>query len=529
MAGNNIGGSSEAARVAQLLQFVQEQHTQNTTALSQEEKSRAAAMALLAEIGGGSVNETDLLFEGGKFVLPAQYKGRVREAISFLENHERQQGEFHDYNKHFNYRPYDVAHATNAALKEAFGSTGLGETVQTMFGPEYPEFVEVPLDAKGNSVQVPWGRVAFPPLGPGSYLNIGANMNREKGPLGYVSVHAPRGAKAQVEGLFKVVEKQLKEHSIYRGKALIGGDQTMPNFLDVRKVNPAHVIYSDDVLQQLNANVWALIEHTDLMRTLGESLKRAVLLEGPYGTGKSLAAFLTAQRAEANGWTFLFVRPGDDLDAAMRTAQLYAPAVVFFEDIDVISEAGDPAKVSKLLDSFDGIGAKGAEVIAILTTNRKDKIHKGMLRPGRLDAVISINALDKIGVEKLIAAKVPEGMILELNYDAIYESFKEFTPAFAAEAISRAKRYAVARTGAAPDFLDTDDFVGAAKSLGAQLKLMHEADEEKTTPTLDQALRHVVADVVEAVQFVDEEGDKAKVYGPNEHVESLKVDRDTLV
>jgi transitional endoplasmic reticulum ATPase len=278
------------------------------------------------------------------------------------------------------------------------------------------------------------------------------------------------------------------------------------------------------VLTQLKTNVWSLIEHTDLMRELGESLKRAVLLEGPYGTGKSLAAFLTAQKAEANGWTFLFVKPGDDLDAAMRTAQLYAPAVVFFEDIDVIGEAGDPARVSKLLDSFDGIGAKGAEVVAILTTNRKDKIHKGMLRPGRLDAVISINHLDQVGVEKLIKAHVAGDMLRVMDYSKIFEAFQGFTPAFAKEAISRAKRYAIAREGGKPSFLTTSDFIGAAKSLTPQLELMHAADEEKTSPSLDKALREVVADVLDEVQFVDEDGDKTRAA----YAEGLGVDREEL-
>ncbi len=524
---SEINGSSAAAK---LISMVQQAHTAQSTELSQEEASRKAAMALLAQIGGGTIGEDDLTFEGGKFILPAQYKGRVNEAISFLQAHQKQQGQYHDYKKTFNYRPYDVANAVNEALKEAFGSSGHGQTIQTMFGPIHPEFVEVHTGVH-TTVQVPYEQVAFPPLGSDATLYITQTSSREKGWLGHVTVHAPRAAKVVVEGFFKVVEKHLTERSIYRGKALVGGDQVMPQFLDVRKVNPEHVIYSDDVLQQLNANVWSLIEHTDLMRELGESLKRAVLLEGPYGTGKSLAAFLTAQKCEANGWTFLFVRPGDNLDQAMKTAQLYAPAVVFFEDIDVIGDAGDPAKVSKLLDSFDGIGAKGAEVIAVLTTNRKDKIHKGMLRPGRLDAVITIHQLDQAGIEKLIKAKVPNDMIaLGLDYAEIHEAFKEFTPAFAAEAISRAKRYAIARTGGKPDYLDTSDFVGAAKSLLPQLQLMQEAAEEKSTPTLDNALRSVVADVVDQVQFIDSDPAKTDVYsGGGDNAEGLKVDREKLV
>ncbi|MDP9611567.1 AAA family ATPase [Streptomyces demainii] len=515
-------------QIADILTAIQQQHTRQATELSPEEASQRAAMALLAEIGGGRVSESDLVFEGQRFILPEQYRGNVREARRFLERWEEQQSTQHNYSKVFRYRPYDVAHAVTLALKEAFGTTGVGETIQTFFGPQPPQFVDVPTGIT-SSVQVPWGTTAFPPLGPDAQIEIEATRDREAGLLGAVEILAPRAVKAQVDGLFKLIEKHLKASSIYRGKALEGGDQLTPRFLDLRKVDASKVVYSDDVLQQLDANVWSLIEHTPLMRELGEPLKRAVLLEGPYGTGKSLAAFLTAQKAEANGWTFLRVRPGDNLDDAMRTAQLYAPAVVMFEDIDVVAEAGDPARISKLLDSFDGIGAKGSEVIAILTTNRKDRIHKGMLRPGRLDAVISINSLDQHGVERLIKAKVPADMLRVIDYATVYEAYEGFTPAFASEAISRTMRYAIAREGKKPHFLSTTDFVGAAQSLRPQLELMAAADEEKTTPTADQALRALVADVVDATKFVDADGDAAHVYGPEENVSGMEVDREALV
>ncbi|NJP50105.1 ATP-binding protein [Streptomyces sp. SBST2-5] len=512
----------------QVLAMVQEAHTQAATALSQEEAARTAVMSLLAQVGGTTVGEKDLIFEGSKFVLPEQYEGKIGEAIDFLDRYRKQQGKTHEYSKIFRYRPYDVAHALTLALQEVFGSTGMGESWTDMFGQEHPpQFIEVPTGVN-TSVQVPWDLVAMPILGPEATIEVGYTRDRDLGMLGKLSIRAPRGVKAQVEGLFKVIEKHLSVSSLYKGKALIGGDALVPAFLDVRKVNPAHVIYSDDVLQQLNTNIWALIEHTDLMRELGEVLKRAVLLEGPYGTGKSLAAFLTAQKCVEHGWTFLFVKPGDDLDAAMRTAQLYAPAVVFFEDIDVIGEAGDPARVSKLLDSFDGIGAKGAEVVAILTTNRKDKIHKGMLRPGRLDAVISINYLDQAGVEKLIKAHVPADMLRVMDYGKVFEAFADFTPAFAKEAISRAKRYAIAREGGKPRFLTTSDFIGAANSLKPQLDLMHAAEEEKATPTVDKAFREVVADVIDAMRPVDSDGGAAQIYGAEEDVAGFEVDREEL-
>src|SRR6185436_54082 len=97
--------------------------------------------------------------------------------------------------------------------------------------------------------------------------------------------------------------------------------------------------------------VWTLLEHTQRMRELGMPLKRAVLFEGDYGTGKTLGAFLTAQIAVDNGWSFHYCRPGrDNIEEVMQTARLYQPSVVFFEDVDTLTESGDRDTVSRLLD-----------------------------------------------------------------------------------------------------------------------------------------------------------------------------------
>jgi SpoVK/Ycf46/Vps4 family AAA+-type ATPase len=63
-------------------------------------------------------------------------------------------------------------------------------------------------------------------------------------------------------------------------------------------------------------------------------LKRGVLLEGPYGTGKTLTAFVTAKKCVENGWTFIMLDRVAALKEALTFARMYAPAVVFAEDID---------------------------------------------------------------------------------------------------------------------------------------------------------------------------------------------------
>src|SRR3990167_10320825 len=94
-------------------------------------------------------------------------------------------------------------------------------------------------------------------------------------------------------------------------------------------------------------------------RELGLPLKRAILLDGTYGTGKSLAGYLTARVAETNGWTFLMARPGrDNFLQVMQTARLYQPAVVFFEDAETVTGYESNDLINQVLDTFDGIQSK---------------------------------------------------------------------------------------------------------------------------------------------------------------------------
>jgi transitional endoplasmic reticulum ATPase len=240
------------------------------------------------------------------------------------------------------------------------------------------------------------------------------------------------------------------------------------------------------------------------MRREGISLKRAILLHGPYGTGKTSTGQLTALEATANGWTFISAKAGRDKpEDVLRTARLYMPAVVFVEDIDTATSSGESQEVTKFLDAFDGIASKGGELIAVMTTNHISKIHKGMLRPGRLDAVVEIAALDRPGIERLIKAVVAPSKLAEgVDYDAVAAEMDGFLPAFIRESITRAVTFAIGRLEGATNYtIDTPDLVRAAHSLKPQLAALNDAGEGVTTPTLDLALAEVVRDATKSLQL----------------------------
>lgn len=477
--------------------------------MSEQSKIEARIRESLAALGGAAFGDEDIIFQGKKLVVPE--KMNLQDCVDFIEKRIAEEEQKTYYERTFMYRPMDGAYCTWKALTDHFGSVShRSQTVQTMFGPKKapPAMVDIPV-GPNRIEQVPWGNFEIPFL-PGLVLELGTKHDAEYGALFHIQGQGPKKYRYEVEGIFKLVARALEENSIYRGQAVTGKET--PDFIDLSGIDPAKVTYSEEVMQQLGANVWSLIRYSQAFRDEQLPLKRAVLMHGPYGTGKTLAAMLTAQECVRYGWTFLYARPGrDDLTFVMQTARLYQPACVFFEDMDIVA---DPDKsegddITQLLDLFDGLTAKNTEIQVILTTNHVDKIHKGMTRPGRLDAVIEIGALDGHGIEKLVRAVVPvEQMAHDIDFEPIIAAMSDpetgeadFMPAFVKEAADRTRRYAIARSGGDVENLEltTEDFVQAAEGLRPQLNLMREAKDIVSRDPLSVVLQRDVGKKVDEV------------------------------
>lgn len=474
-----------------------------STKRTEHELARDEMLRALDAIGAKTIGEDGLVFQGNKFILPLTMNGRVSDAIRYLEEYqETQETKFH-FSRNFNYRPWDGANAFDRAMKRVFGTAGVGKSIRTMFGEIPPQYREIAV-GPNETRQVPWGRVAFSPIE--AEFTLGATRVENYGIVFELSASAPRKYRTHVQAFFQVVEQELRENSIYKGQAITGGGE--PNFLDTAAIDPEQVVYTPDVLVQLETNMWSLLRYTDNMRRNGISLKRAVLVEGPYGTGKTMAGMLTAKEAVAAGWTFILARPGqDDLMEVLETAQLYAPAVVWYEDIDTIGKGHSDMQISRLLDVLDGITNKGTEVLAGFTTNHAHKIQKGVLRPGRLDAVIHIGHLDGPRFERLVRATVPADGLGEVDFEKVGAAFDGLLPAFAKEAINRAMQYSMARNGGELAPINTDDLVNAAAGLRPQLAMMERAHEGVREDTLTTTFQKLFDGRLDGVRLLDEDGD----------------------
>lgn len=482
------------------------------TSISGMSASDMASLMVMAALSRGTqITGDEIKFhdDGSKdIVLPrdATYEW----AIDTLQRKMREQETVVSFTRTYTYRPDDGAHAAAIVLKELYGLT-IGKATETFFGSRLPELRTITIGF-GKTEQVPWGLIEIPSL-PGAQIRLTESEHEHHGPVFAVKVDAARKHKAEIEKLFDAIETKLKTGSIYRGHALVGA-RTL-EFMDLTEFDAAKIVFSSAVTETLNNALYGAIRNAKAMAADGIPIKRSILLYGPYGTGKSSVGQITGQIAERYGFTFLQARTGEDNVAdVLRTARMYEPAVVFIEDIDNQTSTANPQDVAKLLETFDGITAKGSKVIMVMTTNKIDDIHAGMLRPGRLDYIVEIANLDRQGCEGLIRAIVDPGKLAaDVDFDKVYEQMTEFEPAFVKATADRAKTWALNRTGGKRTYkLTTADLAGAAQSLHPQLARLRNAQEGIPEPTLDVAFRRMAqdaaADAVAEMPIHDNYGDR---------------------
>lgn len=168
---------------------------------------------------------------------------------------------------------------------------------------------------------------------------------------------------------------------------------------------------------------------------IGAKLPKGALLVGPPGTGKTLLAKAVAGEANVpffsqSGSAFveMFVGMGAGrVRDLFKEAEEKAPCIIFIDEIDAIGKSRDSGLASsndereqtlnQLLAEMDGFDStKGIVIFA--ATNRPEVLDKALLRPGRFDRRIIVDAPDLKGREDILkvhAKDVKMGDDVELS------------------------------------------------------------------------------------------------------------------
>lgn len=169
----------------------------------------------------------------------------------------------------------------------------------------------------------------------------------------------------------------------------------------------------DSAKQELREAVEWPLKYPDNFEKFGVRPPKGVLIYGPPGTGKTLLAKAVANESQSN---FIAVKGPELLSKwvgesekgvreVFRKARQTAPTVIFFDEIDALastrggggSDSGVTQRVvNQLLTEIDGM-EELQDVAVIAATNRADILDPALVRPGRFDRHIKVDAPDEKG------------------------------------------------------------------------------------------------------------------------------------
>src|SRR5690554_5897402 len=201
------------------------------------------------------------------------------------------------------------------------------------------------------------------------------------------------------------------------------------------KVSFDDVAGADEAIEELH-EIKEFLTDPARFQAVGARIPKGVLLYGPPGTGKTLLARAVAGEANVpfysiSGSDFveMFVGVGASrVRDLFKEAKENSPAIIFVDEIDAVGRhrgsgmgGGHDEReqtLNQLLVEMDGFDVK-TNVILIAATNRPDILDPALLRPGRFDRQIGVDAPDKNGRLRILEVHskgkpLAEGVDLEV-------------------------------------------------------------------------------------------------------------------
>ncbi len=273
-------------------------------------------------------------------------------------------------------------------------------------------------------------------------------------------------------GLWVFLLRQLqaggtRAFSFGKSKAkLLAGDTPKLTFADVAGADEAKVELQEII---------EFLKDPGKFTRLGGRLPKGALLVGPPGTGKTLLAKAVAGEA---GRPFFSMSGSDFVEmfvgvGASRVRDLFvqgkknAPCIIFIDEIDAVGRhrgaglgGGHDEReqtLNQLLVEMDGFESNDG-VILIAATNRPDVLDPALLRPGRFDRQIVVDAPDVRGREGILRVhtrKIP--LAADVSLDTIARGTPGMAGADLANLVNEAALLAARRNKSLVDMQDFED------------------------------------------------------------------------
>ena len=278
---------------------------------------------------------------------------------------------------------------------------------------------------------------------------------------------------------------------------------------DTPKVTFADVAGADEAKVELQEIIEFLKDPQKFTR-LGGRLPKGALLVGPPGTGKTLLAKAVAGEA---GRPFFSMSGSDFVEmfvgvGASRVRDLFeqgkshAPCIIFIDEIDAVGRhrgaglgGGHDEReqtLNQLLVEMDGFESNDG-VILVAATNRPDVLDPALLRPGRFDRQIVVDAPDVRGREGILRVHTRK---IPLASDVRLEVIAKGTPGMAgADLANLVNEAAVLAARRNKTLVDMSDFEDAKDKvmLGVERRSLVLTEDERKLTAYHEAGHAIVA------------------------------------
>ncbi|MEN9936531.1 MAG: hypothetical protein RLZZ387_3110 [Chloroflexota bacterium] len=282
---------------------------------------------------------------------------------------------------------------------------------------------------------------------------------------------------------------------------MFSGDKPTVTFADVAG--------QEEAKQDLT-EVVEFLKFPDKFAALGARIPRGVLMVGPPGTGKTLLSRAVAGEAgvpffSISGSEFveMFVGVGasrvrDLFDQAKRNA----PCIVFIDEIDAVgrqrgaglggSHDEREQTLNQILVEMDGFDTN-TNVIVVAATNRPDVLDPALIRPGRFDRQVVLDAPDVKGrVEVLKVHTKGKPLSDDIQFEVIARQTPGFSGADLANAVNEAAILAARRSKKKIGMSELQDAIERVAMGGPERRSRMMTEKEKLITAYHEA-GHAIA------------------------------------